>query len=110
MNGIEVRGKNIYHMRGDTGIIDIDMRAYGFDFPFREGDSAVFSVKKKMTDKGYVLQKHADPNGMFVFFPEDTRLLEPGVYWYDIQVTFKEGQVLTVMGPAQYRLLADVTV
>lgn len=110
MNGIEFRGKNIYHMRGDTGIIDIDLVSWGCDFPFRDGDSAILSIKKKLTDADYVLQKHADSNGLFVFYPEDTQYLEPGNYWYDIQVTFREGQVLTVRGPAQYRLLADVTV
>lgn len=110
MNGITVRGKNIYHMRGDTGIIDVDMRAYGYDFAFRDGDSAILSIKKKLSDDDYVLQKRADSKGMFVFFPEDTRGIAPGTYWYDIEVTFKEGQVLTIVGPAPYKILADVTV
>jgi hypothetical protein len=32
-----------------------------------------------------------------------------GNYWYDIQVSLAEGQVLTVVGPAQYQILPDVT-
>lgn len=108
MNGMKVQGKNITHMRGDTAVMKLDLKIDGETFALRDGDVATFSVKKKLTDTDYVLQKTAE-NGYFVFRHEDTQYLPFGSYWYDIQVELSEGQVVTVVGPAQYRLVADVT-
>lgn len=109
MNGIVKVGNNVKHMRGDTGIIKVEL--YGADgspFEFRDGDSATLTIKKKISDEKPVLQK-TTTDGLFVFQHEDTQDMKYGNYWYDIQVTLAEGQVLTVVGPAQYQILPDVT-
>lgn len=109
MSGIQRVGKNINHVRGDTGIVRVEMETCkGRRIRFRDGDSAVLTIKKKISDAKPVLQKMTT-NGYFVFQHEDTQKLPIGTYWYDIQVTLKEGQVITAVGPAQYRLLPDVT-
>ena len=109
MSGIQRVGKNINHVRGDTGIVRVEMETCkGRRLRFRDGDSAVLTIKKKINDAKPVLQKMTT-NGYFVFQHEDTQKLPIGTYWYDIQVTLKEGQVITAVGPAQYRLLPDVT-
>lgn len=109
MSGIQRVGKNINHVRGDTGIVRVEMETCkGRRLRFRDGDSAVLTIKKKISDAKPVLQK-LTTNGYFVFQHEDTQSLPIGNYWYDIQVTLKEGQVITAVGPAQYRLLPDVT-
>ena len=109
MSGIQRVGKNINHVRGDTGIVRVEMETCkGRRLRFRDGDSAVLTIKKKISDAKPVLQKMTT-NGYFVFQHEDTQSLPIGNYWYDIQVTLKEGQVITAVGPAQYRLLPDVT-
>lgn len=108
MSGMKIQGKNIVHMRGDTAVLNLNLTANGEPFALREGDSAIFSVKKKLKDSDYLLQKRAE-DGKFVFRQSDTQNLPCGAYWYDIQVKTAEGQVVTAVGPAQYRLIADVT-
>lgn len=108
MNGMSVKGKNITHMRGDTAILNLDLKVDNEPFALGEGDIAVFSVKKNLKDTDYLLQKTA-VDGKFVFQHEDTQGLPFGSYWYDIQVQLEGGQVITAVGPAQYRLVPDVT-
>ena len=108
MNGMKVQGNNITHMRGDTAILKLDLNIDGEPFALRDGDVATFSVKKNLKDTDYILQKRA-VDGDFVFTHADTQDIPFGVYWYDVQVTLQEGQVVTAIGPAQYRLVADVT-
>lgn len=108
MAGLKLRGKNIVHTRGDTAVLRLNLDVNGEPFALRDGDTATFSVKKNLKDTDYVLQKTAE-DGVFVFRHEDTQDLAFGNYWYDIQVKTQEGQVVTVVGPAQYQLVADVT-
>lgn len=108
MNGMKIQGKNITHMRGDTAILSFNLMVGGEPFVFRDGDVAYFSVKKNLKDKDYVLQKKST-NGQFVFRHEDTQDIPFGQYWYDVQLKLVEGQVVTAVGPARYRLMADVT-
>lgn len=109
MSGIKRTGKNIQHVRGDTGVIRVELETEdGTPFPFREGDSATLTIKKKLQDEQPILQKTTE-DGLFIFQHEDTQGIPYGSYWYDIQVTLAEGQVMTAVGPAQYRLTPDVT-
>lgn len=108
MAGMKVKGKTIVHTRGDTAILRLNLDIDGEPFALREGDVAVFSVKKNLKDTDYLLQKTA-ADGKFVFQHEDTQGLPFGSYWYDIQVQLEGGQVITAVGPAQYRLVPDVT-
>lgn len=108
MAGMKVKGKTIVHTRGDTAILRLNLDIDGAPFALREGDVATFSVKKNLKDTDYLLRKVAE-DGCFVFRQGDTQELPFGNYWYDIQVKTQEGQVVTVIGPAQYQLTADVT-
>ena len=108
MNGISMLGENIYHRRGDTGVIRVRMKLYenAPPFRFREGDKAVLSIKKRMKDQPYILQKETD-DGFFMMRYEDTINIPFGVYVYDIKVKLKEGQYITV-ALGQYHLLPSV--
>ena len=108
MAGIKIKGKTIVHTRGDTAILRLKLEIGGHPFVLREGDSAIFSVKKNLKDSEYVFQRKLDVQDI-VFRQSDTQDLPYGNYWYDIQVKLKEGQVITAVGPAQYQLTADVT-
>ena len=35
--------------------------------------------------------------------------LEPGTYWYDIQLNLADGRVDTVVGPAKFKIRGGVT-
>lgn len=109
MGGITIKGTTITHMRGDTGVLKLDIFIDGQPFDFRSGDTAVLSVKKRLKDSDYILQKTMNEDGQFVFVQADTQDIPFGEYRYDIQVTLKEGQVITAVGPAVYRIVADVT-
>jgi len=109
MNGILMLGQNIYHRRGDTGVIRVQMKLYenAPPFRFREGDTATLTIKKRLKDQPFILQKETT-DGFFVMRHEDTAKIPYGVYFYDIKVRLKEGQYFTVAGPAQYHLLPSV--
>ena len=101
----KIRGDNIYHTRGDTG---------GFTIELKDEDgkeiseyAATMSVKRKLRDSEYLFQASVQ-DGVCSIPPETTKDLPFGDYFYDIQVTMRDGTVQTV-GPFEYHLMADVT-
>ncbi len=101
----KVIGSNIYHTRGDTARLNVDIT----DKDGKEitGYTAMFSVKKKLKDVEYLFQLEVK-NGAIDITHEMTRDLPFGDYVYDIEVHTAEGEVQTI-GPAEYHLTADVT-
>lgn len=106
--GIVIKGTTVYHRRGDTGIILLDMLIDDTPFPLREGDKAVLTIKKNVRSSDFLLQKEAI-DGYFIFLHEDTQDIPFGDYRYDVQVSLTEGQVITAVGPAVYKILPDIT-
>lgn len=102
---LKIIGNNIYHIRGDTDSFDVDLtHEDGSDIgPY----TAVFSVKKKITDDAYVFQAPVQ-NGVVSLTHDMTNDLEAGDYIYDIEVRTQGGGVQTI-GPYLFRLIADVT-
>ena len=102
---LKIIGNNIYHIRGDTDSFDVNLtQEDGSDIgPY----TAVFSVKKKITDDAYVFQAPVQ-NGVVSLTHEMTNDLEAGDYIYDIEVRTPGGGVQTI-GPYLFRLIADVT-
>jgi hypothetical protein len=105
--GIEVRGSNIYHRWGDTGRLNIHLLVGDTPYTLKDGDTGLFTVKKKKDDEAMVLQKEM-ADGVFTLLPEDTKGLRPGKYWYDMQITLSTGEVCTV-AIGKYNLMGDVT-
>lgn len=102
---LKIIGNNIYHIRGDTDSFDVELtQEDGSDIgPY----TAVFSVKKKITDDAYVFQAPVQ-NGVVSLTHEMTNDLGAGDYIYDIEVRTPDGGVQTV-GPGLFRVIADVT-
>ena len=107
---------DIYHTRGDTGTLELDVTFNGAQSNTQEW-TAVLSVKKKLNSKDYLFQKKFK-DGVCKITQSDTQDLKAGSYYYDVQITanivdeegnFQETVVQTV-GPRNYYLLADVTV
>lgn len=101
----KIKGDNIYHTRGDTG---------GFTIELKDEDgkeiseyAATMSVKRKLRDEDYLFQVPLQ-DGVCDIHPEATKDLPYGDYFYDVQVTTKDGTVQTI-GPFEYHLMADVT-
>lgn len=101
----KINRDNIYHVRGDTGGFEIELTDE--DEKPITGYAAIMSVKKRLRDDDYLFQATIK-DGVCSISPEMTKDLPYGDYFYDIQVTTKDGTVQTI-GPFEYHLLADVT-
>lgn len=101
----KIKGDNIYHTRGDSGGFTIELKDENGEEISEY--TAVMSVKRKLRDDEYLFQALVR-DGACNILPEDTRNLPFGDYFYDIQVTTKDGAVQTI-GPFEYHLMADVT-
>lgn len=72
-------------------------------------DTAVFTVKKSISDTAHVLQLAISSAGQFSFRPADTSGLECGEYWYDVEVRLADGEVYTVVPPSKFILAKGVS-
>lgn len=110
---MEVNGFNLKMVRGDTETINIDMKEDGVSKAFVEGDTVRFTVKKRTTDENNALQKVVtifnEGKALINISHDDTKDLSTGVYEYDIQTTFADETVRTVVGPAEFKLSPEVT-
>ncbi|WP_337742203.1 hypothetical protein [Megasphaera sp.] len=102
---LKIIGTNIYHIRGDTDSFDVDLtQEDGSDIgPY----TAVFSVKKNITDAAYALQCPVQ-DGIVSLTHDMTANLDAGDYVWDIEVRTQGGGVQTI-GPGLFRVIADVT-
>ena len=104
-------------IRGDTHTITLNVR--GVSGPLNLTDSTVlFTVNKSKApadDTSAVIMKtvtvHDDPtNGLTIIklAPEDTKDIEPGNYWYDIQIKASNGDISS-LPKARFEVVSDIT-
>lgn len=99
--------QRISMIRGDTGIFDVELiNADGTPYELADGDTLTFTVKKSPNDRTPLLIKHGK---RIKIDPADTGNLSFGRYVYDIQLTFQNGYVDTVVPMNQFNLLQEVT-
>ena len=105
---VKVEGTNIYMTRGDTATINLSIKDKDKnEYELGEGDVVVFSAKREVEDKNYVIQK-TFVDKEIVIESEDTKLLPFGEYVYDVQLTFVDGKVATVVTPSKLILEVEV--
>ena len=56
-----------------------------------------------------IVTEFHDGKALVEILPPDTKTLPIGRYVYDIQITFANGTVKTVVGPAIFEITAEVT-
>lgn len=99
--------------RGDSEAFYVSHKKDGVATPFVAGDVVYFTVKKNTSDDIKMLQKKImtfiNGKALVEIAPADTHLLEPTEYVFDIQLSFANGLVKTVVGPASYLLGPEVT-
>lgn len=103
-------------MRGDSKEIIISIvEENETPVPFRLGDIVYFTVKRSSETNEKLLQKvitEFDKNGHahVEIKPEDTRNIKPrkGGYLYDVQVTFKDGTIKTII-KGNFAIEGDIT-
>lgn len=102
---IRIRHNEIWLTRGDTALTKLmfcDCCGKEIEPDFQ----GVFTVKQNYDDAQPLLEKEL--YRMYLGFEhDDTQSLEPGDYYYDIQLHL--GQQVQTVGPYKFHLLSDIT-
>ena len=101
-------------IRGDSEAIKVSCRnESGVDIPLVEGDIVYFTVKRSTNTEEKILQKivteFTEGVALITIFPEDTKELKTGIYYYDIQLTRADGTVKTIIPPSKFTIKREVT-
>ena len=108
-----INGEDISMIRGDTESLTVSITEDGEAKDFVDGDTVYFTVKANKETTTKTLQKtvtsFTDGAAVIEIAHADTSSLTVGIYDYDIQATFADGTVKTVIGPAYFELLPEVT-
>lgn len=106
-----VQGNTIYLTRGDTfkAVITIS-NPDGSTYTPQEGDSIRFAMKAEIDDEADVLIWRDIPIDtlLLVIYPQDTKELGYGTYFYDIQITKANGDVDTFITKSKLKLTEEV--
>ena len=97
--------------RGDTAALTIDIvdEVKSVPYEMSSEDKLTFSVKKTVNDRSYYFQKIVMGTNQIVIDPSDTKGMGFGTYVYDVQLDKGIGGTSTVIGPATFELLTEVT-
>ena len=95
--------KDLYHTRGDSGVFTVSFvdDEENPQITLEDGDKLIFTVKNNTSTQANLLQKIIEitedtSEVEFKIKPEDTKKLDYGKYYYDVQILSKNGDVLTV--------------
>lgn len=104
---------NAIHLtRGDTARLLIDRAANaatGQDYIFSPEDTVTMTIKKTVYDTSPAVQISVPGGTAFHIKPEDTKELAFGKYLYDVQLTTADDDVYTVITPATFEVMKEVT-
>ena len=100
--------------RGDSAVIELSLDAYFDDgrkhcYRPQIGDEIILTVRatRDCSDK-ILFQKSLREKSYFLIDPKDTRHLETGNYYYDIQLTTADKDVFTVVPLSKFKILREV--
>lgn len=104
-------GNKIKLTRGDTARITVPItnKTTGEEYHIAAGETLKMTVKKAITDTSPIFQKVIIGMNTFHIEPKDTASLEFGKYIYDVELTTADGDVYTVIEPATFKILKEVT-
>lgn len=97
--------------RGDTArlYITIENESVGENYEITSADTLRLTLKKSIKDTYPAFQKVISGTNMFHIEPGDTSNLSFGRYFYDIELTTSDGDVYTIIGPAIFEILKEVS-
>ena len=93
-------GKKITTTRGDTFMCEFPLLIDGEEYELQEGDKVRFAAKEAWDDAEPCICKDLD-GYVLTLDPEDTKGLDFGTYYYDVQITFADGTVTTYISKAK---------
>lgn len=102
---LRIEEGKIYLTRGDTAYLTVTVDGRE---PQAE-DRIILSVKKNIDDVDYAFQKTVSFGEIFVIMPEDTKDLEYGKYFYDVQLVTNIGEIFTVIEKTAFYVREEVT-
>lgn len=105
---MKAKSNEISITRGDSEGVLVKFKNY----ELQESDIVELTVRKNVrTDK--VIHKVAehmeDGTALITIQPEDTEDLDFGEYVYDVQMTFSDGSVKTLVKPSKFFIGGEVT-
>lgn len=105
-----IKGNIIHLTRGDTFDAKITIRQPETKQLYipKDTDRIFFGVKKRIDDDFCVIYKQI-PNDTLILHldSDDTRYLDLGYYWYDVQLTTQDGTICTFIPKTQFKLTGE---
>ena len=94
-------------VQGDTGVIEFKLT----NDTLSEGDIVYFTVKKSYNSPASIVKKVTTfgQDVATIELTSNDTWIDVGVYLYDIQVSFKDGRVDTVILPTTFTVIGGIT-
>lgn len=110
---MRVIDNDIYMTRGDTLTVTVTCIKDGNPYELIEGDIIYLTVKDSVYTEDIIIQKKVTEftkgKAIIEIEPNDTNDLSYGKYKYDIQLTFSDGKVKTIITPSDFNIEGEVT-
>ena len=98
--------------RGDTLIAALGITdAFGTEYTPASGDGIRFAMKRRYDEPDVLIRKDLDMSEDVLTLrldPDDTEDLEFGQYVYDMQLTYSDGAVDTIIAEGRIEILPEV--
>lgn len=105
----KIQGNRIYLTRGDSLRVTVEITQDGETYTPAEGDSVRFALKKDLDETTPLILRDIPIDSLqLILIPEDTKPLEFGKYWYDVELTKADGTVDTFIGPERFYITEEV--
>ena len=96
--------------RGDNADIIVQIKDLNGDtYELQEGDKLLFTMKRNCKTDIIVIQKDITSDQVISIEHDDTKDLDYGTYYFDIQCTLADGNVYTVIEPHPFIIEKEVT-
>lgn len=104
-----IEGTKITLTRGDTFRAQVNIMEGEAAYTPEAGDSIRFALKKSYSDAEPLILKSIPTDSLVLLIePEDTKTLPFGNYVYDIELTKANGDVITFICKAKFKLTEEV--
>lgn len=95
--------------RGDTMRLDVSISdRNGNAYTPVEGDTITFGLSKSIDDEPLLLVDIPYDTMVLHIKPEDTKSLDYGTYYYDMQIQLANGDVYTFITYSEFKLTGEV--
>ena len=106
---VKIQGNKIHLTRGDTLRVTVNITQDGEAYVPVEGDSVRFALKRDLDDPNPLILRDIPIDTLqLILVPEDTKPLDFGKYWYDVELTKNDGTVDTFIGPERFYITEEV--